>query len=99
VGAIKDSGRQSAASSLARQQGANPMVADRQPETRVPGIGPLAGGCSDRVVRSPTQAPIALRGGDRIAIDEVLPDSELTAASFFAGLRRTSRVTGEASHD
>jgi Uma2 family endonuclease len=37
----------------------------------------------------PSQIPVALRGGDRIDIDEVLPGFELTAATLFEALRVT----------
>lgn len=35
----------------------------------------------------PNQAPLALRGADRIAVDEVLPGFELSVAELFASLR------------
>jgi|SRR5579859_4245002 len=41
------------------------------------------------VLFRPNRAPVALRGDDRIEIDEVLPGSELTAALIFETLRMT----------
>lgn len=38
------------------------------------------------VLFRPNQAPVALRGGDRINLDEVLTGSELTAAAIFETL-------------
>jgi Uma2 family endonuclease len=37
----------------------------------------------------PSQVPVALRAGDRIDLDEVLPGFELTAATLFEALRVT----------
>ena len=39
------------------------------------------------VLFRPNQAPAALRGGERIDIDDILPGSELTAATLFESLR------------
>jgi Uma2 family endonuclease len=37
----------------------------------------------------PSQVPVALRAGDRIDVDDVLPGFELTAATLFEALRVT----------